>query len=313
MKNKTKLINNIIGNTPLIKIYFEIGGKINSIYAKAEWFNLSGSIKDRPALEILKSKKIKPNQTLVETTSGNMGISLCAIANRLGHKVVIFMPKNMSKERMALIKSYNGTIVLCENFLSALKQAKTFAKQNNAFLTNQFKNKANIKAHLKTGKEIINQMKKIKISAFVSGVGTGGTLTGIGKALKKYDKKIKIIALEPTSSPILKNGTKTGSHLIQGISDDFIPDLYDKNLVDKIIDVSNQQAISTAQKLASELGLGVGISSGANVFCAIKLSQQYKNAVITVLPDDNKKYLSTALFEPCFYKNKIKFLKYEVI
>ena len=292
MKNELSKIKNLIGNTPLIKIRFKYQGKVQNIFAKLEWFNLSGSIKDRPAFEIIsnayKSGLLCKGQTICETTSGNMGISICAIANITKNPVVICMPKYMSEERKQLLKLYGAKLELADSFDDAFKMADKYQKMG-AFLPLQFENENNVKAQQKTAKEILQKLPTPP--AFVSGVGTGGTLVGIGGYLKRHTKT-KVIAMEPAESKLLSTGKSLGKHKIQGVGDESIPRLYNKTIVDKIIAVNSDDAICMAQKLCNNLGLGVGISSGAN-FLACVLSGI--NNCVTVFADDNKKYLSTDL------------------
>ena len=258
--------------------------------------NPSGSIKDRPALYMLKdavvSGKLKEGQTICETTSGNMGLSLAWIANYLGLKTVICMPKFMSEERKKLLSMYGARLELTDGFEAAFAKAKEYEK-NGAYLPLQFENEINIVAHRNsTAKEIEGQTKSFP--AFLSGVGTGGTLTGIGQYFKeKYGSKV--IALEPAESKLLSQNDLLGVHKIQGLADHIVPDNYHAEVVDDVIGIKSDDAICMAQKLAKQLGLGVGISSGAN-FLACVLSGI--DGIITILPDDNKKYLSTDLGAP---------------
>lgn len=287
-------IKKLIGNTPIVDIEYTYKTKTLHAYAKLEWFNLSGSIKDRPAYEILKSAyesgKLKKDQIICETTSGNMGISLCAIAKLLGNPVVICMPKTMSKERQELLKLFGAKLELTDSFKDAFQKAEEY-KSKGAFLTYQFENENNKIAHYQTtGKEILDKVKNI--SCFVSGVGTGGTLMGAGEYLKK-NCNAKVIAIDPQESSILtNNGTSLGKHKIQGLSDGIIPKLYNESMVDKIIPIKSDDAIAMAKKLSRELGLSVGLSSGAN-FLGCVLNEQ--NNASTVFSDDSKKYLSTDL------------------
>ena len=315
-------IKGLIGNTPLIKIKYKYKGIENYIYAKLEYYNLTGSIKDRIVYYILdkaiKENKLKSDMLLVEATSGNTGISLSAIGSYLNHPVYIFMPDWVSHERLELMKLYGANVMLVSKedggFKRCVELAKEFSIKNNGFLLNQFSNKYNVEAHYNTtAKEIIN---KIKVDAFVSGIGTGGTLIGIGKRLKeKYNADI--YALEPDTMSLIKTGN-ISSHKIEGIGDDFIPDIVDLNLIKDIIIVNDIDAINMSKKLSKELGLGVGISSGANMIASILLKKiGYKN-VVTVFPDDNKKYLSTDLTKNIKLKddnisNKVQLLDIEVI
>ena len=293
---KINELEKFIGNTPLIDIKYRYNGRVASVQCKAEWMNPSGSIKDRPALYMLKeavvSGKLKEGQTIYETTSGNMGLSLVWIANYLGLKTVICMPKFMSEERKKLLSMYGAYLELTDSFEAAFAKAKEYEK-NGAYLPLQFENEINIIAHREsTAKEIEEQAKAFP--AFVSGVGTGGTLTGIGQCLKeKYGSKV--IALEPDESKLLSQNDLFGVHKIQGLADHIVPENYHADIVDGIISVKSDDAICMAQKLARELGLGVGISSGANFLASVFSGI---DGIITILPDDNKKYLSTDLLTP---------------
>lgn len=292
-------ISKVIGNTPLAQITCQYNGEIKTIYAKLEWYNLTGSIKDRIAFHILKKSletgQFKKNQPIVEVTSGNTGISFSAIGSLLGSEVTILMPEWLSQERKNLIKSFGAKLHLITKqqggFLKGLELAKEY---KGAFLPLQFENDYNTRAHyLSTGQEMVEKImqQNLQVDNFVAGVGTGGTLIGCGKRLKQDLKKIKIIAVEPKSSPTLRTGKKVGVHKIEGISDEFVPKIYQKQLVNKICDVSDEEAVYFARLLSKELGLGVGISSGANFAACLK----QKGNSITVFSDDNKKYLSTYL------------------
>lgn len=290
--NKLNEVNKLIGNTPLIEVSYSYKGKVKTVLAKLEWYNLSGSIKDRPAYEIIKTAyekgELKEGQTICETTSGNMGISISAIARLINNPVVICMPKFMSEERKELLKLYGAKLELTENFIEAFKKAEEY-KKNGAYLTYQFENDNNPKAHFNgTAKEIFSKLKDIPY--FVSGVGTGGTLMGIGSFLKSK-LGTKIVALDPKEASLLTFGRSMGKHKIQGLSDEIIPKIYDRNLVDSIIQISSDDAVCMAQKLCKELGLGVGISSGANFLACVLTGDR----AVTVFADDNKKYLSTDL------------------
>ena len=290
--NKLNEVNKLIGNTPLIEVSYSYKGKVKTVLAKLEWYNLSGSIKDRPAYEIIKTAyekgELKEGQTICETTSGNMGISISAIARLINNPVVICMPKFMSEERKELLKLYGAKLELTENFIEAFKKAEEY-KKNGAYLTYQFENDNNPKAHFNgTAKEIFSKLKDIPY--FVSGVGTGGTLMGIGSFLKSK-LGTKIVALDPKEASLLTFGRSMGKHKIQGLSDEIIPKIYDRSLVDSIIQISSDDAVCMAQKLCKELGLGVGISSGANFLACVLTGDR----AVTVFADDNKKYLSTDL------------------
>ena len=290
--NKLNEVKRLIGNTPLIEVSYSYKGKVKTVLAKLEWYNLSGSIKDRPAYEIIKTAyekgELKEGQTICETTSGNMGISISAIARLINNPVVICMPKFMSEERKELLKLYGAKLELTENFIEAFKKAEEY-KKNGAYLTYQFENDNNPKAHFNgTAKEIFSKLKDIPY--FVSGVGTGGTLMGIGSFLKSK-LGTKIVALDPKEASLLTFGRSMGKHKIQGLSDEIIPEIYDRSLVDSIIQISSDDAVCMAQKLCKELGLGVGISSGANFLACVLTGDR----AVTVFADDNKKYLSTDL------------------
>lgn len=315
-----------IGNTPMIKIKYKNNEKINYIYTKLESYNPTGSIKDRVAYYMInKAKergKLKENMPIVEATSGNTGISLSAFGAYFKHPVYIYMPDWASTERVQLMKSYGANVTLISKekggFKKCLEEAEKFAKENNGYWSNQFANTDNLLAHYETtGEEIAKQLPE-KVSAFISGVGTGGTLIGIGRKLKKYNKDIKIIALEPEKMPLISQNKIIGNHKIEGIGDDFVPDLLDKNLLDEVILVNDEDAINMSRRLAKELGLGVGISSGANLIASIIYQEKESKPVATVFADDNKKYLSTDLSKhidtnPKYISNKIKLLNYEVM
>ena len=300
----------------MIKINYKYNNKIKSIYAKLEYYNLTGSIKDRVVDYILKNSDIKKDQVLVEATSGNTGISLSALGALRGNPVVIFMPDFVSSERIKLMKLYGACVNLFSldegGFDRCLIEAKKYVLEHDGFLLNQFSNPLNISCHYNTtALEIINALDKI--DGFVSGIGSGGTIMGIGKRLK--EKGAKIIALEPLEAPLLKKGI-TGSHKIEGIGDSFIPSILDKNLIDDIYLISSDEAILMSQMLASKLGLGVGISSGANMLASILANEEINGNIVTVFPDDNKKYLSTDLGKEIkgeFITDKIELLNYEVL
>ncbi len=304
-------LSKLIGNTPLVEIRYRYKGKNRRIFAKAEYYNLTGSIKDRMAFHILKKAyelgKIKEGYRILEATSGNTGISFSALGSFLGHRVTIFMPNWMSKERINIIRSFGAEIRLVSpeegGFLGSIKMTEDIAKEEDrVFLPCQFSNEANVEAHYTTtGPEIWTQLKKLNLApdAVITGVGTGGTIMGIGRFLKEKNPLIKLYPLEPTSSPTLSTGYKVGAHRIQGISDEFIPPIVNLEELDEVIDVHDGDAIIMAQKMAAELGMGVGISSGANILGAIMVQDRLgdESTVVTVLADDNKKYLSTDLMK----------------
>ena len=315
-----------IGNTPLIKIKYKYNNKENIIYTKLESYNLTGSIKDRVAYYIIKKAytegKLKKGMTIVEATSGNTGISLAAMGTYFGNPVHIFMPNWVSKERITLMQMYNATVTLISKeqggFKKILKEAENYARQNGAFFSNQFENKNNVLAHYETtSKEIIEDLNG-NISGFVSGIGTGGTLMGVAKRLKQINDNIKIYALEPDKMPLLSQNKIFGNHKIEGIGDDFIPAIVDRTLIDKIIPVNDDDSINMARKIALKLGLGVGISSGANMIASVLAKEENNGNIVTVFPDDNKKYISTDLSKPMdnndkFISNKIDIIDYEFV
>lgn len=328
---KFTALEKLIGNTPLLKINFLYQGKPRSIYAKAEHYNLTGSIKDRMALHILKKAyengEISKGETIVEATSGNTGISFTAIGRYLGHPVVIYMPDWMSAERKNLIRSYGGEVRLVSKeeggFLGSIAQCGALAAKEKAFLPCQFSNVENSQAQFEsTAPEIETQLAAFQVQpvAVVAGVGTGGTIMGLGRYFKEKNPNFKAYPLEPISSPILSSGYKVGKHRIQGISDEFVPDLIKMDQLDDIITVDDGDAIIMAQKLSQELGLGVGISSGANFLGAIiaqDLLEDPQAVVVTVFADDNKKYLSTdyvkeELVKSDFLSTDVKLLNFEV-
>jgi cysteine synthase A len=304
-------LTNAVGNTPLVEIVYEYKNKIRTIYAKLEYYNFSGSIKDRMALHILKkakaSGKLKAGNRIVEATSGNTGIAFCALGAALGYPVTIFMPDWMSDERKNLIRSFGADIVLVTKeqggFLGSINRVEEFSECTPwTFLPRQFANEDNCEAHEQsTGPEIWEQMRSqgLKVDAFVAGVGTGGTIMGVGNFLRKKDSSIRIHPLEPSNSPTMSTGVKDGKHRIQGISDEFIPSIVKLEKLDRIVDVDDGDSIIMAQQLSHVLGLGVGISSGANFLGAAKVLEDNngKINVVTVFSDDNKKYLTTDLMK----------------
>ena len=301
-------IQRLIGNTPLLGLDFHVDGEPRRIYAKYESLNLTGSIKDRMALHILQhayeAGAIGPGDPIAEATSGNTGISFAAIGRALGHPVTVFMPDWMSSERISLISSFGASVVLVSKadggFLGSIARADAMRESNpRTFLPHQFSNDANIDAHFTgTGPEIWLQLQGHHLApdAFVAGVGTGGTVMGVGRYLKSRRGSIAVHPLEPAESPTLSAGHKIGHHRIQGISDEFVPPIIRFDELDAVVQANDGDAILMAQLLAQH-GLAVGISSGANVIGALRVQQQLgRDAIVaTVLPDSNKKYLSTDL------------------
>ena len=302
-------LSHLIGNTPLLAISCRVRGQARVIYAKAEHLNLTGSIKDRMALYILRQAyargTLQPGAPIAEATSGNTGIAFAAVGRALGHPVTIFMPEWMSQERKDLIRSLGATVRLVSHqeggFLGSIKQSEEFATATpGAFLPKQFANPDNVAAHAEsTGPEIWWQLRVhgLRPDAFVAGVGTGGTVMGVGTFLRQMRPQVRVYPMEPSNSPTMSTGHKVGKHRIQGISDEFIPPIVKLDALDEVISVDDGDAILMAQKLANQLGLGVGISSGGNFLAALLVQEKLgpEAVVVTVFPDDNKKYLSTDL------------------
>lgn len=332
LPNNIRHLWNLVGNTPMLEILYSFKGEQRKIYVKSEHYNLTGSIKDRMALYILQKAYqqflIHHDDIIVEATSGNTGIAFSAIGKALGHEVRIIMPDWLSHERMDIIKSLGAEIILISKeeggFKECIALSERMAKENKKiFLPRQFENLFNAEAHEKTtGKEIWMQLQSVDLEpdAFVAGVGTGGTIMGVGSYLRRRNPQIKVHPLEPAESPTLTTGYKVGTHRIQGISDEFIPSICKLNELNQVVQVSDGDSIIMAQKLAKELGLAVGISSGANFIGAVKVQEQMgpEAVVVSVLSDSNKKYLSTDLVrdEPVkenYYSRHIKLLEYRAI
>ena len=311
LKTPTRLeaLRRLVGNTPLLAIRCEFRGRALTIYTKMESKNLTGSIKDRMALHIMEAAyeegQTKAGDTIVEATSGNTGISFAAVGRALGHPVRIYMPDWMSRERVLVIQSMGASIIPISmeegGFKGAIAGAEQYAgEETGVFYPRQFESPSNVDAHYRsTGPEIFNQMGLLGLepTAFVAGVGTGGTVMGVGRYLRERLPDVRVHPLEPANSPTLRTGCKVGKHRIQGISDEFVPAIVHMDELDDLVDVWDGDAILMAQKLAAQLGLAVGISSGANFLGALKVAaEQGANcAVATVFADSNKKYLSTDL------------------
>ncbi|MFR5662007.1 cysteine synthase A [Limosilactobacillus mucosae] len=299
-------IDQLIGNTPLLKLNRIVPEDAADVYVKLEFFNPAGSIKDRIALAMIEKAeaegKLKPGDTIIEPTSGNTGIGLASVAAAKGYHLIIVMPETMSVERRKLMQGYGAELILtpgADGMKGSIAKAQELVDTKGYFMPMQFENPANPAIHeATTGQEIIDAFGKDDLpDAFVAGVGTGGTLSGIGHALKKADPNIKVYALEPAESPLLKEG-KAGKHKIQGISAGFIPKTLDQEVYDGIIEVSSDDAIKTGQAVGRLEGFLPGISAGANIYGAIELAKQLGKGkkVVTVSPDGGDRYLSTDLF-----------------
>jgi len=302
-------LRSLVGNTPLLVIDFTYRGEHRVLYAKEETLNMTGSVKDRMALHILQrgyeKGALEPGALIVEATSGNTGISFSALGRAMGHPVAIFMPDWLSPERINLIRSFGADVHLVSaaqgGFLGSIRMAEELAARTpGAFLPRQFSNEDNSEAHaLSTGPEIWAQLRQRDLTpdAFLAGVGTGGTIMGTGRFLRGRKKTVRLYPMEPASSPTLSTGHQVGKHRIQGISDEFIPPIVDLKFLDKVIAVDDGDAILMAQKLTRQLGLAVGISSGANFLGALLAQNEPGTGpvVVTLFADSNKKYLSTDL------------------
>ena len=299
----------LVGNTPLVRVnnLIKKDELKADVLAKLEYFNPAGSVKDRIAKEMiqdaLEKGLINENTTLIEPTSGTTGIGLSAVATALNLKIIITMPETMSVERRNLMKAYGAELVLTpgsEGMKGAIAKAKELASQiENSFIPGQFENPANPTAHYKTtGPEIYEQTEG-KVDIFVAGVGTGGTISGIGKYLKEKNPEVKVVAVEPASSPVLSTG-KGGAHKIQGIGAGFVPETLDTKIYDEIITVENEDAFATGKEMAKTEGILVGISSGAALYAAKELAKREENAgktIVVLLPDGGDRYLSTPLIQ----------------
>ncbi len=307
-KKRLEGLKRMVGNTPLLKIEYTYKGKPRTIYAKAEYMNYTGSIKDRIAYHIfhkaIESGELKPGMRVLEATSGNTGIAFSAFGRFLGHEVTIYMPNWMSSERINLIRSFGANIRLVTpeegGFTGSIQMTRDEKAKDpdGVFLPCQFESENNTDAHyVGTGQEILDQLAGVGLvpDAFIAGVGTGGTVMGVGKKLKEKNPNVKVYPLEPESSPTLSTGYKVGKHRIQGISDEFIPAIVKLDELDKVVCVEDGDSIVMAQMLAQKLGLGVGISSGGNFIGAVKIQNMLGDdaVVVTTFSDDSKKYLST--------------------
>lgn len=301
-------ITDLIGGTPLLEITnYEKENELNAkIYAKLEYFNPAGSVKDRITKAMLDDAEekglLKPGAVIIEPTSGNTGIGLASVAASRGYKVILTMPETMSVERRNLLKAYGAVLVLTEGtkgMPGAIAKAKELAEQTpNSYIPSQFTNPANPAVHLKTTGPEIWADTDGKVDIFVAGVGTGGTLSGVGAYLKSQNPNVKVVAVEPATSPVLSGG-KAGPHKIQGIGAGFVPDTLNTDIYDEILPVQNEDAFATDRALARSEGVLVGISSGAAVFAAAQLAKRPENAgkvIVALLPDTGERYLSTPMF-----------------
>lgn len=298
-------VSELIGGTPLLKL--SAFGKDKKILAKLECFNPAGSIKDRAALSMINDAEekgiLKEGSVIIEPTSGNTGIGLCAVAASRGYKVVLTMPETMSEERRKLLKAYGAEIVLTEGSLGmkgAIEKAEELQRETpNSVIMGQFINPANPKAHMETTGPEIWEDTDGKVDILVCGIGTGGTITGTGTYLRSKNPNIKVVGVEPAGSPFLSKG-ETGKHGLQGIGAGFLPEILDKGIYDEIITVEDEQAFETSRTLAKKEGILVGITSGAAVYAALELSKRPENidkTIVSILPDTGERYLSTELFK----------------
>lgn len=295
----------LVGGTPIVKINRMTGPDDAEVYAKLEFFNPGSSVKDRIALAMIeaaeKAGSLKEGDTIIEPTSGNTGIGLAMIAAAKGYKSVLVMPDTMSMERRNLLRAYGADLVLtpgAEGMKGAIAKAEELSEEKGYFMPQQFKNEANPEIHrLTTGPEIVEAMGE-QLDAFVSGIGTGGTITGAGQVLKETYPDILIAAVEPADSAVLSGG-KPGPHKIQGIGAGFVPDILDTKIYDEVIQVSNDQAYETARKMARNEGILGGVSSGAAIYAALELAKRLGKGkkVLTVLPSNGERYLSTPLYQ----------------
>jgi cysteine synthase A len=302
----TSSVVNFIGNTPIMRLQVKLNGQAYSTYAKLEFMNPSGSVKDRIAKYMIESAEkrgiLKSDSIIVEATSGNTGIALAMVAAAKGYRMVVFMPEHMSKERIRLMESLGADVCLTPKeggFEGAVKKTEEIAKEKpNVYLTKQFSNEENVIAHFQTtGAEIVEQVKE-KIDAFVAGVGTGGTLFGVGRALRKVNPDVKLVAVEPAESAVLSGETAIHDHKIAGIGDGFIPQIVKMDELDFVARVKSDDAVEMSKRLSRQFGLMVGISSGANILGVIQTLERIgRNKVVaTVLPDRTERYFSTDLY-----------------
>ena len=291
----------LIGNTPLVRLGRMPGPRAAAILAKVESCNPGGSVKDRICLAMIDDAEarglLKPGATIVESTSGNTGIGLAMIGSVKGYRVILTMPETMSAERIQILKSYGAEVVLTaakEGMMGAVRRAEAIVKDTpDAFMPQQFTNPVNPEVHRRTTAQEILRATEGDVDAFVAGVGTGGTITGVGEVLKKRSPRIRIVAVEPKSSPVLSGGA-AGPHMIQGIGAGFVPHVLNRSIIDEILTVSDEQAYDTSRRLAKEEGLFVGISAGAACWGALKVAKELGvgKTVVTVFPDTGERYMS---------------------
>ncbi len=299
-------ITQVVGNTPLVRINRILDGAKAQVYAKLEFYNPSSTVKDRIGIAMIddaeKSGRLKPGGTIVEATSGNTGVALAMVGAARGYKVILTMPDSVSKERRTLIKAYGAQLVLtpgAEGMKGAVAKAEEIGSKDGALLVRQFANPANPEIHRKTtALEIWNDTDG-KVAAVVAGIGTGGTITGIGQVLKEKNPNIKIFAVEPAASPILNGGTPAG-HPLQGIGPNFVPDILDKNVYDEVLDAPNEEAIKYARRAGAEEGILAGISSGAALWAVSQVARRPEfdgKIIVVIIPSFGERYLSTVLYQ----------------
>ncbi|MDY2631706.1 MAG: cysteine synthase A [Clostridium sp.] len=294
----------LIGNTPIVKLNNLVSEDSAEVYVKLEKYNLGGSVKDRAALGMIEKAEeeglLKEGSVIVEPTSGNTGIALAMIGRLKGYKVVIVMPDSMSKERRELIKAYGAELILTEGLLGmngAIEKAKELSKKANYFMPQQFENMANREKHYDTtAEEIYKDIKDLDV--FIAGVGTGGTVTGVGQKLKEKINNIKIIAVEPKNSPVLSGG-RAGAHKIQGLGSGFIPEIYNPEIIDDVVNVSDEDAYRVTKLIAEKEGILLGISSGAAIHVALEMAKKLgkDKKVLAIAPDGGEKYISMGIYD----------------